>query len=276
MSSIVSRTVLAITVSASLIACAGSSDTTTSDTGAPQVVAPTSTTATSGVASTVAGRDAVIDPGDGGVYAPMIDPAAFTTRIDNSYLPYLPGAHWVYEASTEDGETERIEVTVTEERRMVMSVETIVVHDVVSIEGEVIEDTFDWYAQDDLGNVWYFGEDSKSYDEGQVSTAGSWEAGVDGAFPGIVMPASPTAGFAYREEFYGGEAEDLAEVVAIDGSVETPAGSFDELVVTINWTPLDPEFVERKWYAPGIGFVYEIFDVGPAEVVALVEFTPGG
>lgn len=221
------------------------------------------------------GSEAVIDPGDGGNYAPEIDPARFSARIDHPYLPFLPGAHWVYEARTEDGEIERIEVTVTGEVRTVAGVETTVVHDVVSISGEVIEDTFDWYAQDDEGNVWYFGEDSQSYDGGQVSSAGSWEAGVDGAFPGIVMPAEPVVGFGYREEFYAGEAEDMAQIVAVDGTADTPYGSFDRLVVTTNWTPLEPKIVERKFYAAGIGLVSETFDAGPAEVVVLIEFTPG-
>lgn len=215
----------------------------------------------------------VIDPGDGGSYAPAIDPTRFGTRIDNPYLPYQPGAAWVYEGATEDGEVERIEVTVTDDRKVVYGVETIVVHDVVSIEGEVIEDTYDWYAQDDEGNVWYFGEDSTSYDEGRPSTAGSWEAGARGALPGIVMLDSPSTGHAYREEFYSGEAEDMAEVVDLDGSIDTPFGTFDGLVVTINWTPLEPEFVERKYYAENIGLVYETFDLGPDEVVELISYT---
>jgi hypothetical protein len=220
--------------------------------------------------------DTVIDPGDGGDYRPEIDPARFTATIDNPYLPYLPGARWVYEATTEDGEVERIEVSVTDQRRMVYGVETVVVHDVVSIGDELVEDTWDWYAQDDEGNVWYFGEDSTSYEGGTASKAGSWEAGVNGAQPGIVMPAKPAAGFAYREEFLRGEAEDLAKVVALDGSVDTPFGSFSELVVTINWTPLDTHFIERKSYASGVGFVSETFDRGPNEEVRLVDFTPGG
>lgn len=160
--------------------------------------------------------DAVIDPGDGGNYQPSIDPSSFTTRIDNPYLPYLPGARWIYEGETEDGEVERVEVTVTDDRRMVGGVETMV-HDVVSVDGEVIDDTFDWYAQNDQGNVWYLGEDSTSYDlQRNSSKAGSWEAGVDGALPGIVMLAAPAVDLAYREEYYRGEAEDMAEVVALD------------------------------------------------------------
>jgi len=220
-------------------------------------------------------ESAVIDPGDGGDYAPEIEPARFTTRIDNPFLPLLPGASWLYEAVTEDGDTERIEVTVTEDRRTILGVQTVVVHDVVSIEDEIIEDTYDWFAQDDAGNVWYFGEDSTEYDEGEASTAGSWEAGVDGAQPGIVMLADPEVGTAYREEFYRGEAEDMAQVVAVDGSAETPLGGFDQLVVTINWTPLEPDVVERKFYASGVGVVSETVDEGRDEVVILFEYTAG-
>lgn len=181
----------------------------------------------------------------------------------------------MYEAVTEDDETERIEVDVTEDRRTVLGVETVVVHDVVSIEGEIIEDTYDWFAQDDVGNVWYFGEDATEYDGDEVSKAGSWEAGVDGAYPGIIMLADPVVGTAYREEFYEGEAEDMAAVVAVNGSVETPLGAFDELVVTINWTPLEPDVVEGKSYAAGVGVVSETVDEGPDEMVTLVEYTPG-
>ena len=156
------------------------------------------------------GETAVIDPGDNGVYAPTIDPANFVDTIDNPYLPYASGARWVIEVENDDGETEIITVEVLDERRDVMGVSTVVVHDVVAIEGEVIEDTYDWYAQDVDGNVWYFGEDTTSYEDGEVSTDGSWEAGVDGALPGIVMLADPkVSDTGYRQEFLAGEAEDI-------------------------------------------------------------------
>jgi hypothetical protein len=220
------------------------------------------------------GGDAVIDPGDGGDYAPEIDPARFTDVIDNPFLPLLRGARWVYEARDGD-EVERIEVTVTDDRRLVMGVSTVVVHDVVSVDGEVIEDTYDWFAQDDVGNVWYFGEATVAYIDGRASGAGSWEAGVDGARPGIVMAAHPEVGMAYRQEYLAGEAEDMGQVVALDGTAETPFGSFSDLVVTIDWTPLEPDVVERKRYATGVGFVYESIDSGGGGIEALVEFTPG-
>jgi hypothetical protein len=161
------------------------------------------------------GQEAVIDPGDNGDYAPVVDPNDFVETIDNSYLPLTPGSRWVYEG-VEDGQVERVEVVVTEDRREVLGVSTIVVRDTVSEDGEVIEDTLDWFAQDREGNVWYFGEDSREFEDGeQISTEGSWEAGVDGALPGIVMLAQPQVGDAYRQEYDEGEAEDLGEVVGV-------------------------------------------------------------
>jgi hypothetical protein len=218
---------------------------------------------------------AVIDPGDGGEYAVEIDPADFTDRIDNPYLPLLPGSRWVYEG-VEEGETERVEVEVTDERREVMGISAVVVRDAVFVDGELVEDTLDWFAQDSEGNVWYLGEDSKEYEDGQlVGTEGSWEAGVDGALPGIVMLARPVEGEAYRQEYYEGEAEDLGEVLQLGQSETVPAGSFDDVVVIREWNPLEPDVVEDKYHAPGVGVVLERVVEGGDGVVELIEFTPG-
>jgi hypothetical protein len=226
-------------------------------------------------ASTTASTTPVVDPGDGGSYDPPIDPANFVDRIDNPYLPLLPGATWSYEAATDEG-TERIEVSVTPDRRTVMGISAVVVRDTVALEGEVIEDTFDWFAQDGDGNVWYLGEETTEYENGEpVSTEGSWEAGVDGALPGIVMLAEPAVGEAYRQEYYPGEAEDLAEVVRVGESETVPFGSFDGLVVIEEWNPLEPDVVEEKFYAPGVGTVLEVAVVGGDERVELVSYTPG-
>lgn len=214
---------------------------------------------------------AVIDPGDGGEYAPMIDPASFVEEISNPYLPLVPGSRWVYEGE-EDGETERVEVVVTDRRREVMGVSTVVVRDRVYQDGELIEDTADWFAQDIDGNVWYFGEESSELEDGEVvSTAGSWEAGVDGAMPGIVMLADPTPGEAYRQEFYEGEAEDLAEVAEVMATVSVPAGDFSDVVVIREWNPLEPAVVEEKHHAPGIGVVLEVVVEGGEGRVELIE-----
>jgi hypothetical protein len=204
-------------------------------------------------------------------YRPDIRPQDFVSGIDNPFLPLPPGARFVYEGATEKGR-ERIEVTVTGETREVMGVACVVVRDTVWANGELIEDTFDWYAQDRQGNVWYFGEDTKEYEKGVVaSTEGSWEAGVDGAQPGIVMKAVPAAGDSYRQEYYAGHAEDMSEVVALRKHVRVPAGSFAGCLKTIEWTPLEPGVAEYKYYAPKVGLVLETAR-GTASRVQLVEF----
>jgi hypothetical protein len=206
-------------------------------------------------------------------YSVDINPEDFTTTIDNPLLPFTPGSRWVYESETEDG-LERIEVEVTDETREVMGVTTIVVHDEVFLDGELIEDTFDWYAQDSEGNVWYFGEETAELEDGEVvSTEGSWEAGVDGALPGIVMPADPQPGDEYFQEFYEGEAEDYARIVSVGESVEVPFGSFDDCVVTEDLNPFEPDVIEHKSYCPGIGMTLEEKVAGSDERVELIEFT---
>jgi len=218
----------------------------------------------------------VIDPGDGGHYDPDIDPADFVKVIDNPYLPYRRGARWVYEGES-DGELEHVEVTVTDGERTVMGVAVTVVRDTVSdADGQLIEDTFDWFAQDRDGNVWYFGELSKEYEDGElVGTEGSWEAGVDGALPGIVMPADPTVGFAYRQEYDEGEAEDMGEVVRVGVRKSVAAGSYEDAVVTRDWNPLEPDVVEEKYYAPRVGLLFETTTAGGEGSTELIEHTGG-
>jgi hypothetical protein len=216
-----------------------------------------------------------INPGDGGDYSVTIDPADFVPAIDNDRLPFRPGSKWVYE-SIGGEEVERIEVVVTEEKRTVMGVSTTVVRDTVTVDGELVEDTYDWYAQDQEGNVWYFGEETAEYEDGEiVSTAGAWEAGVDGAMPGIVMEMEPTVGDNYRQEYYPGEAEDMAEVVQSGVSEEVAFGAFDDLIVIEEWTPLEPDVVEEKYYASGVGVVLETTVEGGSGRIELISFTPG-
>jgi hypothetical protein len=189
-------------------------------------------------------------------YAPVIDPANFVSVIDNPYWPLTPGTTYIYEGQTEKG-NERNEVFVTTETKVILGVTCVVVQDTVAVDGEVEEMTLDWYAQDKQGNVWYFGEDSKEYQNGSVtSTKGSWEAGVDGALPGIVMQANPTVGDTYRQEYYQGEAEDWATVLGVSESVSIPLGSYDNVLKTNEWSGLDnPPIYEHKYYAAGIGFI---------------------
>ncbi|HEX5949084.1 MAG TPA: hypothetical protein VFZ45_05930 [Actinomycetota bacterium] len=191
--------------------------------------------------------------------------------IDNPYLPLPVGRTLVYEGVS-DGERERIEITVTDRTREVMGVTATVVRDRAFVEGALVEDTFDWFAQDRWGNVWYLGEATAEYENGEVvSRAGSWEAGVDGAMPGVVMLADPKVGDRYRQEFYEGEAEDMARVRASGESVAVPAGSYQDVLVTEDWTPLEPEVLEHKSYAPGVGVVLERVVKGGSGVLRLVE-----
>jgi hypothetical protein len=206
---------------------------------------------------------------------PSPDPDDFVERIDNPYLPLTPGTRWVYESAGVDAET--ITVTVTDDTREIQGVTTTVVHDVVKeADGKVVEDTFDWFAQDTSGNVWYFGEDTTEYDDrGRPDLSGSWEAGVDGARAGLVMPAAPRVGDGYQQESSPGVAEDRAEVLSLDESANVPFDSFTDLLQTEESTPLEPGVVERKYYARGVGLVLEQTVLGGAERVELVAYDGG-
>ena len=219
---------------------------------------------------------ALIDPGDGGNYHPKLDPAGFVAVIDNPYLPLEPGSSWVYEG-TVDNQRQRIEVVVRPERKKIMGIQATVVRDTVfGADGKPTEVTTDWFAQDASGNVWYLGEDSKDVENGKVtSTKGSWLAGVHGARPGITMLAAPIQGKAYRQEFFPGEAEDMAKVVSLGASARVAAGSYDKLVATREWTPLEPKNVEDKFYAPGVGNVLVELTSGEHGRMELTRFTPG-
>ena len=186
--------------------------------------------------------------------------------IDNPYFPLAPGSRWVYRETATDGSEQRVVVKVTHRTRLIANgVRARIVRDTVSERGHVIEDTFDWYAQDKDGNVWYLGEDTKEYENGKVvSTEGSWEAGVDGARGGLVMPAHPRPGMRYRQEYLAGEAEDRARVVSI----------FEDSVLTREWTPLEPKLFEYKLYARGVGTVLEL-SVPSGDREELVSFTQG-
>ena len=209
----------------------------------------------------------------GGGYQPKIRPADFGGPIDNPYFPLVPGARSVYDVTTPEG-PERIVVEVTYDTKKIRGISTVVVHDTATKDGQLIEDTFDWYAQDVAGNVWYFGEDTKAYQNGAANASGSWEAGVDGAQPGIVMKAHPRKGTAYRQEFLQGQAEDRARVLSVDASASVPFATYERsLVKTKDITDLEPDVVEHKYYARGIGAVLEVDVKGGSERVELVEHT---
>ena len=204
-------------------------------------------------------------------YQPSISAGDFVQGVDNRYFPLRATTRYRYSGKTEDG-VEKDIVYVTRRTTEVMGVTCMIVKDIVSLDGEIIEKTFDWYAQDRLGNVWYFGEDSTEYENGEPhSKEGSWEAGVDGALPGIIMLAEPHPGDQYRQEYAAGEAEDVGRVVAVGASVDVPSGSFLDVVVTEDSSLIETGLLEHKYYAPGVGVVMEQNVKGPKEQVELIE-----
>jgi hypothetical protein len=206
-----------------------------------------------------------------------LDPADFTTEIDNPYWPMSLGSRWVYRETDEEGTVLKVVVTVTDQTKTIANgVEARVVHDVVSEEGEAVEITDDWYAQDSAGNVWYLGEDTAEYKNGKVvSRQGSFEAGVDGAQPGVIMPRNPVVGLAYRQEYYEGEAEDKARVLSLDAQVAVPFGGFDGVLETEDINPLnEPKpAVEHKYFARDVGPVLAIGISGGGGREELVSYT---
>jgi hypothetical protein len=198
------------------------------------------------------------------VPTPTLDPANFTNPVANPFFPLVPGTTWFYESETEEG-LERTETTVTSDTKLIQSVTATVVHDVAFLDTNgmtlLIEDTLDWFAADNFGNVWYLGESTVaySYDEnGNLigsSTEGSWEAGVDGAQAGLIMLADPRKGRAYQQELAEGVAEDMAKVSGVNARVSVPYGDFSNVLVTKEWSTLSPGDVEVKYYAAGVGLV---------------------
>ena len=203
-----------------------------------------------------------------------VDPTSFVRTITNPYLPYRPGSVWVY-TGVKDGQTQRDVVRVTHRTRTIMGVPTTAVTDVATHGGRVLEQTTDWYAQDQQGNVWYFGEATKARNpDGTYDTSGSWVAGVKGARPGIMMTAHPKVGDAHRQEFWRGQAEDQYWLVELGAGVTVPAGSYTTAARTLEWSRLEPGVVDEKFYVPGIGVVKELAASGPREVAKLARYTP--
>ena len=208
-----------------------------------------------------------------GKYSPSIDPANFVATIDNPYWPLKPGTAFHYEGVRGTIRQTDDEV-VTHKTKEILGVTSTVVRDTVSEHGSPVERTFDWYAQDRQGNVWYMGEDSFELEHGHfVKASDSWESGVNGAQPGIIMPANPQPGDAYRQEYYPpGEALDEARVLSLNGSVTVPYGGFTGVLVTSERSPLEPQ-TEQKYYAPGVGEVEERVVAGHHEEFQLVSVT---
>jgi hypothetical protein len=184
-----------------------------------------------------------------------LDPKNFTTRIDNPYWPMVPGTRWTYHETDQEGTEQKVLVTVSNQTKKIANgITARIVRDTVTEDGEIIEDTFDWYAQDEEGNIWYLGENTAEFENGKLKTKeGSFEAGIDGALPGIIVPADPEDGMRYRQEYYEGKAEDNGGVLSTDEMVQSPFGQFDNALLTKDTTPIEPNVLEYKLYAKGVG-----------------------
>jgi hypothetical protein len=206
-----------------------------------------------------------------------LNPADFTTRITNPYWPMKPGNRWVYRETDSEGTRQRVVVTVTNKTKLIANgVTARVVRDVVTEKGQPVEVTDDWYAQDRAGNIWYLGEATTEYENGKPkTTAGSFEAGVDGAQAGVVMPAHPRPGLRYRQEYYKGEAEDRARIVSLREKAEVPLGFFKRVLMTRDVNPLSPKVLEFKFYARGIGPVLAVSVSGGSDREELISFKKG-
>ncbi len=205
-------------------------------------------------------------------YQPDVSPSRFPnpTNITNPYYPVGNGQKYIYEGQSPDGlehiEEQRLNIT-----RVVNGITCVVVNFKAFIDGKLVEEADDWYAQDVDGNVWYFGEDVNNYNpDGTIKDhGGSWEAGIDGAKPGLLMPANPVLGMSYREEYYFNEAEDEAEITGVNLTVTVPYGTFTNCIRTHNFTELEPDLNEEKFYASGIGFIKEIDLTDNFEIVLI-------
>jgi hypothetical protein len=184
-----------------------------------------------------------------------LNPADFSANIDNKKWPMTVGSKWVYRVvDTADGSVMRQVIKVTDRTKLIADgIEARVIKDVVTDHGKPVEVTDDWYAQDSKGNVWYFGEHTIAFEHGRPVDNGSWEAGIDGAMPGVALPAKPKIGLSYREEYSKGVAEDQSRVILLDAQAEVPAGHYKNVLMTEDFSPLEPKVSELKFYAKGSG-----------------------
>ena len=197
-----------------------------------------------------------------------VNPDNFVRHVTNPFFPLKPGTLLVYRG-IKDGQLQTDRVFVTFRTKTILGVRTTVVQDIARHRSRVLEKTFDWYAQDKQGNVWYFGENTKAFENGHVDTSGSWKAGVNGTRPGIIMESDPRPPDAYRQEFQRGEAEDMAWVINRGGQITVPYGRVGPKLVTLEFTRLEPDVVDRKVYARGFGIVREISMTGARETTEL-------
>ncbi len=221
-------------------------------------------------------RAGSIPSGAGPGWPAAISPEDFTREVTNPWFPLQPGSVWRYRGLKEGRKTTDV-VTATHRRKKILGVSATVVHDVVSVRGRPEEVTNDFYAQDHRGNVWYFGEETEELNaQGKpTSTEGSFEAGVEGARPGVLIPGQPKVGLVGRQEFLKGEAEDHFRVLDLRASVSVRFLTTRRALRTREWTPLEPATVDNKFYARGVGTVREIAVKGPVEKLELVSYKAG-
>ena len=211
-----------------------------------------------------------------GAYDPRLDSSRFTRAVTHPYFPLIPGTRLRYRGTGASSNKVTVS-TVTSQSRTVMGIRATVVHEQAFDHGSLIEDTFDWYAQDSIGNVWYLGEQTRSMKNGRVvSTVGSWEYGVNGAQPGVVMWADPAAhiGESYRQEYLPGVAEDVGKVLSVRTRAAVPHGTYRDCVETEDTTPLEPDVRERKYFCRGVGLVRELETGGAGSTLVAVEKVP--
>lgn len=230
-------------------------------------------------AATVAAYTAQAGASSGGgncaSYDPHLPPASgFSKRIDNPYFPLPVGRTLVYRG-VENGKQELDRMHITGRTKVIAGITATVVSDnVYEPVGKLVEKTFDYYAQDERGNVWYLGEDSREFlPGGKVDPSGSWLAGRNGGKAGLIMEADPRVPDAYRQECLSGEAEDVAWVVGRGGSKTVPYGTFRPVLRSLEFSPLEPSIVDRKIYARGLGAIFEQQLAGGRETLSLVRVT---
>jgi hypothetical protein len=205
-----------------------------------------------------------------------LNPADFTASIDNPQWPMRVGSRWIYRVTDmATGKIERQVISVTNRTKLMADgIRARVVRDIVTDRGKPVEVTEDWYAQDRKGNVWYFGERTTSYENGKASDNGSWQAGVRGAMPGIALPAKPAVGLAYREEYSKGVAEDQSRILTLGSQVEVRSGHYTHVVLAVDYSPIEPDVAELKFYAKGSGQAVLAIDIsGGNDREELISYT---
>jgi hypothetical protein len=207
-------------------------------------------------------------------YEPNLNPADFSTHIDNPYFPLPVGRKLVYKG-VKDGVSQTETVHVTKRTKLVAEgIRARVVTDVAKHGSKLLEKTEDYYAQDKHGNVWYVGEKTAAYENGKVDRSGSWQAGVRDGEPGIIMPAHPHIPKGYRQEFSPADgAQDTAWTVQRGGAITVPYGRIHHILVSLEASRAEPGAYDKKVYGPGVGIVFEKALTQGPEVARLVRVT---